>query len=82
MTPEEFETQFEKTNRQIEKTNRQAEETNKRLEILSETQTEFTQVVTRHIEAQGEFISSIHNAVRDLSATVERYISEGRNGKA
>ena len=89
MTPEEFETQFEKTNRQIEKTNRQlaetnrqVEETNKRLETLSETQTEFIQVVTRHIEAQGEIDSSIRDAVRDLSSTVERYISEGRNGKA
>src|SRR4051812_10408304 len=84
-----FEIQLEKTNRQVEatslqlaETNRQVEDTNKRLEMLAETQTEFIQVVTRHIEAQGEFNSSMRNAVRDLSVTVERYISEGRNGKA
>ena len=84
-----FEIQLEKTNRQVEATSRQIAETNlqlaetgKRLEIFAETQAEFIQVVTRHIEAQGEFNNSMRNAVRDLSATVERYIAEGRNGKA
>jgi vacuolar-type H+-ATPase subunit I/STV1 len=84
-----FEVQLEKTNRQIEETNRQlaetnrqAAETNKRLEIVAETQTEFIQVVTRHIESQGEINNSLRNAIRDLSSTVERYISDGRNGQA
>ena len=74
--------QVEVTSRNVQDLSRQVEETNKRLEIFADTQAEFIQVVTRNIEAQGKFNNSIRNAVRDLSSTVERYISEGRNGKA
>jgi chromosome segregation ATPase len=72
----------EETNRHVQELSRQVGDTNKRLEIVAETQTEFIQVVTRHIESQGEINKSLRNAIRSLSNTVERYISEGRNGKA
>jgi chromosome segregation ATPase len=91
-----FEIQFEKTNRQVEQmgrqveqlgrqveqTSRQIEETNIRLEAHAETQIQFIQVMTRHVEAQGEINDSVRNALRNLSVIVERHISEGHNGKA
>jgi septal ring factor EnvC (AmiA/AmiB activator) len=74
--------QLGETNRHVQELSRRVDDTNKRLEILTDTQTEFIQVVTRHIEAQGEINKSIRNAVQKLSDTVERHISEGHNGKA
>lgn len=84
-----FELQFEKTNRQIESTNA-------RMETLAETQTEFIQITTRHIETQGEINASVRGMLRELkesqtrtderlgrlAETVERHISEGRNGNS
>lgn len=78
---------------QLERTSRQIEETNKRLEMYAETQTEFIQIVTRHIEAQGEINLSLRGAVRELTTsqtstdarlerlaeTVERFITKDRN---
>ena len=81
---------------QIERTSRQIEATNQRLEMYAETQTQFIQIVTRHIEAQGEINVSLRGAVRELASaqtrtdarldrlaeTVERFITESRNGKS
>lgn len=67
---------------QFEQTNRQIEQTNKQLGVLAETQREFMEVVIQHIEAQGKINKAIRGSIRDLSKTVERYISEGRNGKS
>jgi chromosome segregation ATPase len=105
----------------LEQTNRQVAETSRQLQIYTETQREFIQIVTRHIEAQAEINSSlrgsdrklksaqreltasqaeINSSVRDsirelaasqlrtderldrLAATVERFITEGRNGNS
>jgi prefoldin subunit 5 len=91
-----FETRLEQTNQQIAETNRQ-------LQITAETQTEFIQFVTRHLEAQAEINASLRSSIRSLrgpireltaaqartderldrlAATVERFISEGRNGNS
>jgi hypothetical protein len=67
---------------QLEQTNRQIEQTNKQLGILAESQREFMQIVLQHVESQGEINKAIRGSIRDLSNTVERYISEGRNGKS
>jgi hypothetical protein len=77
-----YELQLEKTNRQLEQTNRQLEQTNKQVGMLAESQREFMQIVLQHIESQGEINKAIRGSIRDLSNTVERYISEGRNGKS
>ncbi|HEX8652969.1 MAG TPA: hypothetical protein VF708_19290 [Pyrinomonadaceae bacterium] len=74
--------QLAETNRHVQEISRQVVDTNRRLGMFADTQAEVIQVVTRHIEAQGEFNSSMRDAVRDLSSTVERYITDGRNGKA
>jgi chromosome segregation ATPase len=74
--------QLAETNRHVQEISRQVVDTNRRLGMFADTQAEVIQVVTRNIEAQGEFNSSMRDAVRDLSSTVERYIAEGRNGKA
>lgn len=80
----------------LEETSRQIAETSKQLQAYAETQTEFIQIVARHIEAQGEVNASLRAATARtdkrldrtderldrLAETVERYISEGRNGKA
>jgi hypothetical protein len=94
-----FELQFEKTNQQIEVTNKRLstfiEETDKRFGIFAETQTEFIQITSRHIEAQGEINASLRGILRELkesqtrtderlgglTETVERHISEGHHGK-
>ncbi|HEX7998799.1 MAG TPA: hypothetical protein VF528_10450 [Pyrinomonadaceae bacterium] len=118
---EETNKRLEETDRRLsqrlEETDRRLEETNARLEMHAETQREFIQVVTRHIEAQGEINASLRGMVRELGAsmqgvvrelstsmqsavreltaaqmrtdarldrlaeTVERFITEGRNGK-
>jgi chromosome segregation ATPase len=76
-----FETQLERTNQQIEQTNRQIEQTNQRLEMHAETQTEFMQIVLKHIESQGEANASIRDSIGNLTATVDRYITaRGNNG--
>jgi ABC-type transporter Mla subunit MlaD len=88
--------QVEQTSKQLEQTDRQLEQTNRQLEQatmqvglltesqreLAETQREFMQVVLQYIESQGEINKTIRGSIRDLSNTVERYISEGRNGKS
>ncbi|MDQ1611991.1 MAG: hypothetical protein QOG00_1922 [Pyrinomonadaceae bacterium] len=58
------------------------------VQLQTETQTEFIQIVTRHIEAQGEINASLRAAVSRtderldrLEVLVERYI-EGRGGQA
>ncbi|MDQ1591213.1 MAG: hypothetical protein QOG71_1840 [Pyrinomonadaceae bacterium] len=63
-------------------------ETNRVVRLQAETQTEFIQIVTRHIEAQGEINASLRAAVSRtderldrLEVLVERYI-EGRGGQA
>jgi hypothetical protein len=57
------------------------------VQLQAETQTEFIQIVTRHIEAQGEINASLRAAVSRtderldrLEVLVERYI-EGRGGQ-
>jgi vacuolar-type H+-ATPase subunit I/STV1 len=97
------------TNQRLEETNVRLEDTNQRLEIYADMQREFIQVVTRHIEAQGEINSSLRGTIHELkesqvrtdgalramavsqtrtdarldrlAETVERFITEGRNGK-
>lgn len=58
------------------------------VQLQAETQTEFIQIVTRHIEAQGEINASLRAAVSHtderlerLGALVERYL-EGRGDRA
>ena len=61
--------------------------TNRRLEMYADTQSQFIEIVTRHIEAQGEINASLRAVVSHtderldrLEALVERYI-EGRGGQ-
>lgn len=78
----------------VKQLTQQVEETNKIVRLHAETQTAFIQIVTRHIEAQGEINASLRAAIKHndasinrtdarldrLEALVERYI-EGRNGQ-
>jgi hypothetical protein len=63
-------------------------ETNRLMQLHAETQTQFIQIVTRQIEAQGEINASLRANINRtdvrldrLEAVVERYI-EGRNGQS
>ena len=69
---EETNIRLEETDRRLEETNRRLEETNIRLESYAETQTEFIQVVTRHIEAQGEINASLRGSIHELTAAQVR----------
>jgi predicted nucleic acid-binding protein len=46
----------------------QIAETNRIVQLNAETQTEFIQIVTRHIEAQGEINASLRASVRELTS--------------
>lgn len=66
----------------------QVAETNRLMQLHAETQTAFIQIVSRHIEAQGEINESLRANINRtdvrldrLEAVVERYI-EGRNGQS
>jgi septal ring factor EnvC (AmiA/AmiB activator) len=79
-----FEAQLEKTNQQLERTSHQIEETNRRLEAYAETQTEFIQIVTQQITAQGEINASLRASLARtderldrLIALFERHVTEG-----
>ncbi|MCA1566294.1 MAG: hypothetical protein LC803_11780 [Acidobacteria bacterium] len=65
----------------------QVSEIGRVVQLQAETQTEFIQIVTRHVEAQGEINASLRAAVSRtderldrLEVLVERYI-EGRGGQ-
>jgi chromosome segregation ATPase len=77
--------QVEQTNRQVEQASRQIEETNKRLENFAATQTQFIQIVTRQIEAQGEinasFRASLARTDERLDALID-IVREGLDGKS
>ena len=78
----------------VKELSQQIAETNKIVQLNAETQTAFIQIVTRHIEAQGEINASLRAAIKQndvsinrtdtrldrLEALVERYI-EGREGR-
>lgn len=71
-----LENQLSETNRQVSETARQIAETNRLLQAHAETQTEFIQIVLRHIEAQGE----INTSLRETAARLERHIPDGHGG--
>jgi hypothetical protein len=66
---------------QMARSNAQMEQAFKQIGILADTQNEFMQVVTRHIEAQGEINAGVRDSLRVLTSTVEKYFS-GSNGGA
>jgi len=85
--------QIEQTQRQIEQTQRQIEQTEKQLErtdqqlmltgqrvsLLAETQTEFIQAMTGHVEAQREINADLRRTMRELAQaqkTTQRDISD------
>lgn len=81
MTGEEMERAIEFLLQSQASLDSQVAETNRIVRLHAETQTEFIQIVTRHIEAQGEINASLRAAVSRtderldrLEALVERYI--------
>jgi methyl-accepting chemotaxis protein len=77
-----LEAQVERTNAQMARTNEQMEQAFKQIGVLAESQDEFTKIVTRHIEMQSEINASVRDSLRVLTATMEKYFSDGRNGKS
>lgn len=77
-----FELQLEKTNQQIERTNQQ-------LGILADSQNEFTEIVTQAFESQAKVnndlrssVNSLTETVKALAETVDRFITNRRNGES
>lgn len=64
---EQTNSQLEQTNSQLEQTNSQLEQMSKQVDAYAETQTEFIQIVLRHVEAQGEINASFRRTNNDLS---------------
>jgi hypothetical protein len=50
--------------------------------VLAESQNEFTQIVTRHIEMQAEINAGVRDSLHVLTATVEKYFSDGQGGQS
>jgi septal ring factor EnvC (AmiA/AmiB activator) len=73
------------TIKQVDRTGRQVEEMSMRLDAYAETQTQFIQIVTRHIEAQGEINASLRASLAHTDKRLDVLIDivrEGRNGQA
>ncbi|HEY0081247.1 MAG TPA: hypothetical protein VGB61_00545 [Pyrinomonadaceae bacterium] len=56
------------TGRSVAETGRIVAEMNRFVQLQAETQSEFIQIVTRHIEAQGEINASLRASVRELTS--------------
>ncbi|HEX6622574.1 MAG TPA: hypothetical protein VF064_02595 [Pyrinomonadaceae bacterium] len=72
----------------LRQTQQQIAETNRIMQMHAETQTEFIKIVTKAIGDLAEALQRTAEAQRRtddrvdrLAATVERFISEGRDGK-
>jgi prefoldin subunit 5 len=65
----------------LEQTQQQIAETSRIMQMHAETQTEFIKIVTKAIGDLAEAQGRTNDRVDRLAATVERFISEGRNGK-
>ncbi|HZB43795.1 MAG TPA: hypothetical protein VE360_01055 [Pyrinomonadaceae bacterium] len=72
------EERIEQVNRNLSE---QIAETNKIMQMHADTQTEFIKIVTKAIGDLAEAQQRTDDRVNRLAATVERFISEGRNGK-
>jgi hypothetical protein len=68
MTGEEMERAIEFLLQSQANLDAQIAETNRVVQLNAETQTEFIQIVTRHIEAQGEINASLRASVRELTS--------------
>lgn len=67
---------LEQTIQQVQETSRQLAVTTMRLDAYAETQTQFIQVVMRHIESQGEINASLRGAVRELTDSLRGAVRE------
>ena len=81
--------QMESAFKQIEQLSEQVRQVNEQVGVLAESQNEFTQIVLQHITAQGkinegqrEINADVRDSIRVLTATVEKYFSDGRNGNS
>lgn len=81
-----FEIRLEEMNRRFEETNRQIAQTNQLINIMAETQNEFTQAVTRFMQTQDKINARLTEAtthhderVNVLVETVERLINQRGN---
>jgi len=55
----------------VKEQSQQIAETNKIVQLNAETQTQFIQIVTRHIEAQGEINASLRAALKQNDAALK-----------
>lgn len=62
--------QLAETNQQLAETNRQLAESSRQLQSYAETQTAFIQIVTRHIEAQGEINASFRTSLARIDEAI------------
>jgi len=67
-----FETRLAAFEAQQRRTDEQIAETNKIVQLNAETQTQFIQIVTRHIEAQGEINASLRAAIKQNEVTIKQ----------
>lgn len=59
----------------------QVTETSKQLQAFAQTQTEFIQIVTRHIEAQGEINASLRASLARTDERLDALIDIVREGR-
>jgi ABC-type transporter Mla subunit MlaD len=69
------------TNARLEQTSEQISETSRQLQAYAETQTEFIQIVTTSISRLAEAQTRSDERLDNLTALVERFITEGKDGK-
>jgi ABC-type transporter Mla subunit MlaD len=72
---------LEQTNARLEQTSGQIAETSRQLQAYAETQTEFIQIVTTSISRLVEAQTRSDERIDKLTALLERFVSEGKDGK-
>jgi methyl-accepting chemotaxis protein len=77
-----YDARLEQTNARLEQTNQQIAETSRQLQSYAETQTEFIQIVTTSISRLAEAQTRSDERLNNLTALVERFVSESRDGKS
>jgi prefoldin subunit 5 len=88
--------QLQQTNEQLQQTNEQVRQTNGHIQqinlhisaltesvgMVAQSQREFMQVMLKYMQSQDETNNTFRDAIRELSSTLKRHITEDHGGKS
>jgi methyl-accepting chemotaxis protein len=91
-----YELQLEQTNQQLQQTNKNLQQTNENLQhtnrlvnaltesvgMVAQSHREFMQVMLQYMQSQDETNKTFREAIRELSSTLKRHITEDHGEKS